>query len=97
MKFFLLILFFAFQAEGSVTPEERKEAISTANAVMLEMNGEEGQSLKLINARVVDELGTRLIVEFMSIRNSYGTRLCNYGYDRVLKRVIKDSWTCELQ
>lgn len=95
MKFVFLFVLLSTQVFASVTPEEKREALGTTSDVMLKISGVNADS-KLVTASVVDEIGTRLIVEFAFRENMEGARKCSYSYDRVLKKVMKDSWTCDL-
>lgn len=96
MKFVLLYLILCSQAFAAITPEEKKEALGQTREVMLKLIGEGKSDPRLITARVTDEFGTRLNVEFAFTEDFDGAKKCSYSYDRVLKRVLPDSWTCEI-
>lgn len=96
MKFALLYLILCAQAFAAITPDEKKEALGQTREVMLKIIGGGKSDARLITARVTDELGTRLNVEFAFVEDMDGAKKCSYSYDRVLKRVLADSWTCEI-
>lgn len=95
MKFVLLFLILSSQVFAAITPEEKKEALAETNTIMMKIAGRESDT-KLIHAFVADEFGTRLNVEFAFRTDMEGAKKCSYSYDRVLKRVLADSWTCEI-
>lgn len=96
MRFVLLYLLLCTQAFAAITPEEKKEALGQTREVMLKIIGEGKSDTRLITAHVTDEFGTRLNVEFAFAVDMEGAKKCSYSYDRVLKRVLADSWTCEI-
>lgn len=95
MKLFLLLLLVTSSAYASISSEERREALGSTKEVMAKFIKEGGEDVRLINARVSDEFGTRIMVEFAIVRDMSTTQKCSYSYDRVLKRVITDSWNCD--
>jgi hypothetical protein len=95
MKFVLLYLILCAQAFAAITPEEKKEALGQTKEVIQKIIGERGEA-KVLSARVVDEFGTRLNVEIAFVEDMSGAKKCSYSYDRVLKRVLADSWTCDI-
>jgi hypothetical protein len=96
MKFALLSFFLCAQAFSAITPDEKREALGQTREVMMKIIGEGRHDSRIITARVTDEFGTRLNVEFAFARDFDGAKKCSYSYDRVLKRVLVDSWTCEI-
>lgn len=96
MKFVLLYLILCAHAFAAITPEEKKEALGQTREVMMKIIGGGKSDPRLITARVTDEFGTRLNVEFAFAEDMDGAKKCSYSYDRVLKRVLVDSWTCEI-
>ncbi len=96
MKFVLLFLLLTAQAFAAITPDEKREALGQTREVMLKIIGGGKSDPRLITARVTDEFGTRLNVEFAFVEDFNGAKKCSYSYDRVLKRVLVDSWTCEI-
>ena len=95
MKLVLAVLMLWSSAFAAISPEEKREALGSTKEVMMKFMAEEGEDVRLINARVADEFGTRLTVEFSIVRDMSETRKCSYSFDRVLKRVIADSWNCD--
>jgi hypothetical protein len=94
MKLILLLLIITSQAFASISSEEKTEALGSVREVMMTMARATPDS-KFLHSSVVDEMGTRLIVEF-SFRDVNGALKCSFAYDRVLKKIIKDSATCDL-
>ena len=96
MKFVLVLLLLCSQAFAAITAEEKIEALGKTREVMMKLVGESKADIKLITASVTDEIGTRLSVEFSFVEDMSVKYKCSYSFDRVLKRVIADSWTCDL-
>jgi len=94
MKFILLVLLLSSQAFAVITPDEKKEALGMTKEVMLKIIGDGRSDTRIITASVTDEIGTRLSVEFSFVEDMSIKHKCSYSYDRVLKRVLPDSWTC---
>lgn len=92
MKFVLALIFCTQTAFAAITPQEKREALGKTQEVLRQILGPEG---KLIGAVVTDEIGTRLLVQLSVTEEENGSRLCSYSYDRVLKRVLPDSWSCD--
>ena len=88
--FFILLTTSAFAA---ISPLERQSALSNAGVVMTEVTGK--VEARLLYARVTDEIGTRVLVEFAYLIASEGSQKCSYSYDRVLGKVVSGSWGCE--
>lgn len=87
MKFALLLtLSLTAQSFAAITTDERREALARAPELV--------KDKKIQYATVTDEIGTRLTVE-LAYQDTEGSRKCSYSYDRVLQRVLKDSWTCD--
>ncbi len=94
MKFILVFILLSSQAFASISKVEKTEATSGIQEVISKLALD--SSGKLVSARVADEVGTRLIVEFTFLENIHSSKKCNYMYDRVLKRVMNESWICEI-
>ncbi len=94
VKFILCLILLSTQAFASVSKSEKSEATSGLQGVITKLALE--PSGKLVSARVADEVGTRLIIEFTFLESVTSSKKCNYIYDRVLKRVIDESWICEI-
>lgn len=95
MKLFLVLIFLTSSAFAAISPEEKREALGSTKEVMKRFMAEEGEDVRLISSRVADEFGTRIMVEFSIVKDMAETRKCSYSFDRVLKRVIPESWNCD--
>lgn len=95
MKFVLVFLVLMSSAFAAITPDEKREALGSTREVMLKLVNHGRNDSRLITAHVTDEIGTRLLVQFAFVESADGPRKCSYSYDRVLKRVLPDSWTCD--
>lgn len=95
MKFVLALFLICSQAFAVITPDEKKEALGMTKEVMMKLIGDGKTDTKIITASVTDEIGTRLSVEFSFVEDMSVKHKCSYSYDRVLKRVLPDSWTCD--
>jgi hypothetical protein len=91
----LLALLFTCQAFAAIHPEEKKAALGKTGEVMMKIAGVKSEP-KLIASHVTDEFGSRLLVEFSFTEDLEVSKKCSYSYDRVLKRVLPDSWTCDI-
>lgn len=94
MKFVLVLFLLSSQVFAVITPDEKKEALGMTKEVMMKLIGEDRSDNRIITASVTDEVGTRLSVEFSFVQDMSIKHKCSYSYDRVLKKVISDSWTC---
>ncbi len=93
MKFIVLFILLTSHAFGAITPLEKQSALSNAGVVMSEVTG--NVEARLLYARVTDEMGTRVLVEFAYLIASEGSQKCTYSYDRVLHKVVPGSMGCD--
>ena len=94
MKFILCLILLCSHAYASISKAEESAATEGIGDVISSLSL--APSGKVVSARVADEVGTRLIVEFTFLENIHSSKKCHYMYDRVLNRVISDSWICEI-
>ncbi len=93
VKFVVLFIMLTTHAFGAITTLEKQSALSNVGVVMTEVTG--NVEARILYARVTDEIGTKVLVEFGYLIASEGSQKCTYSYDRVLSKVVSGSWGCD--
>lgn len=95
MKLFLIALIVCTSALASVAPAEMKEIRRSATEVMYLLGAQSQLNPAVTRVRIIDELGSRVKVQFTFTEYSYGSRTCTYDFDLNSNNVVSNSWLCD--
>ena len=94
MKYLFLGLLVTLNVFASVTPAQMKAIRASAFDVMIQVGGEGELNAHVTKVKVIDELGSRVKVEFSYDEQMFGTRTCTYYFDLDFMKPVPRSALC---
>lgn len=96
MKLFILGIFITANVFASVTPAQMTEIRIATTDVMYSLGADVNLKPRVLSVRVIDQLGSRVKVQFTYEEEMYGEKTCSYYYDLQRMMALRQTALCGL-